>query len=223
MDKLVLLKIGGSFFKKDSSSCLNKLAEVISAAEEYKFAIVCGGGGAADLVRDFDSRHNLNNKTAHFAAITAMEMNSYLFADFFNNYSFFSTEFDLKNSINIFLPLNYYKKFNPLPQSWQVTSDSIALELAIRINAEKLILIKQRNYTAETLDFKINKKSFIEIKAEKINENGLVDSHFPLLFNNHKINSDIFELEAVIINGNSPRKLSAYLRGEAASITKIKK
>lgn len=223
MDKLVLLKIGGSFFKKDSSSSLNELAEVISAAEEYKFIIVSGGGRAADLVRDFDSRHNLNNKTAHFAAITAMEMNSYLLADFFNDHSFFATEFDLKSSINIFLPLNYYKKFNPLPQSWQVTSDSIALELALRIKAEKLILIKQRNYEAETLALKADKKQFAEITAKKISENGLVDSHFPLLFNNHKINSDIFELEAVIINGNSPQKLSAYLKGETASITKITK
>src|SRR6056297_3093110 len=106
MDKLVLIKIGGSFFKKNSSDNLSELAEVITTDKKYKYIIVCGGGGAADLVRDFDSRHNLNNETAHFAAITAMEMNSYLFANFFNDCSFFSTEFDFKNSINLFLPLN---------------------------------------------------------------------------------------------------------------------
>jgi len=221
MDKLVLIKIGGSFFKKNNSSNLNKLAEVINTDKENKFIIVCGGGRAADLVRDFDSRHNLNDKIAHFAAITAMEMNSYFLANFFDEYSTFSTEFDFKSRINLFLPLNYYKKYNPLPQSWQVTSDSIALELALRLKAEKFILTKQRDYSSRNSDLNAGKKKYKKIKAKKISENGLIDSYFPILFNNANISPDVSKFESVIINGNSVQKLSAYLQGEAEYITKI--
>jgi len=209
MNKITAVKIGGSFFNDKTLKKIENITSIIeqlsSGENQEKFLLITGGGKAADLVREFDSAADLDNKSAHFAAIAAMELNAYLLSDFFEDFSFFSANDFLgpknyidknnisgnksrlenesraknsklknnklnntfsnkniylekdsyaKSNINIFLPLDYYRKLDPLPHSWQVSSDSIALELALRAGAERLVLLKQRGYSsAEEADF----------------------------------------------------------------------
>jgi hypothetical protein len=216
MNKKIVIKIGGSFIKVDNIELLKNIIEVIedTAFEEknIKMIIVNGGGRAADLVRNFDSVSKLKAKNAHFAAISAVELNAYLISDFFKEFSFFSQNISLPNRINIFLPLLYYKNFDPLPNSWQVTSDTMALETAERISADKLILLKQKDT--------INNENTSSIRADKLSESGLIDKYFPILFEEVKKSMEN-KIEAVIINANYPQRIKDYLKNKNTSMIKI--
>jgi hypothetical protein len=215
MDKIIVIKIGGSFINTENIQKLKEIVKIIEnkAAEEesIKFIIVNGGGKAADLVRQFDSTCKLAAKNSHFAAISAVELNAFLISDFFKEFSFFSQKLKLHSKINIFLPLAYYKNFDPLPNSWQVTSDTMALETAERVNAEKLIILKQK----ELVNHQFNSE-----KAEKLSESGLIDDYFPILFEEVKRNL-AGKMEAVIINANYPQRIKNYLINKNTKLTKI--
>lgn len=185
MEKLFVIKIGGSFFRDDKIDILKKLTEIIKANTEIKFLIVCGGGVAADLVRNFDQRENLTDHAAHFAAITAMDLNTFLLSTYFKDKSYLDAELKLKSRINLFLAQDYYRKIDPLPHSWKVSSDSIALELADRFKADKLILLKQRYCkSSKKRDENTAKR---KIKADNLAADGLIDQYFPTLYKKQKL------------------------------------
>lgn len=212
MNDLTVLKIGGSFINDHNLKNLKVIIKIIKKAikkgGKHKLIIVTGGGRAADLVRDYDRQINLKDKSSHFAAITAMELNSYLISDYFNSYSFFSTDFSIFKKLNIFMPLNYYRKFDPLPYSWNVSSDSIALELSQRLNADNLFLIKQRTI-----------KTNFKIKTKSAADNELIDNYFPKLYQDR--NS---KLKTIIINKKSIKKLEFLIKNtEVEILNKISK
>lgn len=216
MNKKIVIKIGGSFIKVDNIELLKNIIEVIEDTvfeeKNIKMIIVNGGGRAADLVRKFDSVSKLKAKNAHFAAISAVELNAYLISDFFKEFSFFSQNISLPNRINIFLPLLYYKNFDPLPNSWHVTSDTMALETAERISADKLILLKQKDA--------LDNENTSSIRADKLSESGLIDKYFPILFEEVKKSMEN-KIEAVIINANYPQRIKDYLKNKNTSMIKI--
>ncbi|MGM0603291.1 MAG: hypothetical protein ACQESS_08265, partial [Bacillota bacterium] len=149
---IIVLKIGGSFFADDIFKNLKQIFKDISELDEKGIVITAGGGSTADIVRDFDRKNKLGDSSAHFAAVSAMDVNAYMLSSFLNDYKFLSVDEEelnikeIKNrKISIFLPSSYYRKYDPLPHSWDISSDSIACELADRIGAEELILLKARD------------------------------------------------------------------------------
>jgi len=231
MDKIITIKIGGSFFEEQALKKLENITSIIkqqsSGEDKMKFLLITGGGKAADLVRKFDSEVDLNDKSSHFAAIAAMELNAYLLSDFFEDFGFCSADefFGEKNNINIFLPLEYYRRLDPLPHSWQVSSDSIALELAYRVGAANLILMKQRGYrslekgdasksNSETVK---NTSQYLSVSnrfsAREISDDGLIDNYFPHLLQIFKDNSKHSneKLECIIANANHLSEFENYL------------
>jgi hypothetical protein len=81
---------------------------------------------------------------AHFAAIAGMEMNAYVLQSLLP-YAFRIDKLEGGGgspSPLLFFPLDFFKKKDPLPHSWDVTSDSIALYLADQYQCDLLILLK---------------------------------------------------------------------------------
>ena len=212
MNKKIVIKIGGSFINTAKRKKLKEIVKVIenqaAAAKNIKLIIVNGGGKAADLVRQFDNVCKIAPKNAHFAAISAVELNAYLLSDFFSEFSFFSQNLSLNKKINIFLPLDYYKEIDPLPNSWQVTSDTMALETAKRFKVDKLILLKQKE---------LLKNKFSSSRADKLSEAGIIDEYFPILFKKNIAD----KMETVIINANYPQRIKNYLLNKNTKLTKI--
>lgn len=202
MNKLTVLKIGGSFIKQQNLNNLNKIIKAIKKVDNHRLVIVSGGGKAADFIRDYDNKVELNASSSHFAAVAAMELNSYIISDYFNDFSFFSTDFNFSKKINIFLGLDYYRKFDPLPHSWDVSSDSIALELSQKLKADNLFLIKQRTI-----------KSSFKIKSQRAADNKLIDNYFPCLYQKQESN-----LKALIINTKSVNNLEMLIKSNKAEI-----
>ncbi|RCW89076.1 hypothetical protein DER71_10216 [Halanaerobium sp. DL-01] len=232
-NNIKVIKIGGSFFSSDIFNSLKKILKDISALDIKGLVFTAGGGKSADLIREFDRKYDLNDSSAHFAAISAVEINAYMLSSFLNDYTFLNAadgdfnktgdgEFNKskieKNKISIFLPSAYYRKYDPLPHSWDVSSDSIALELADRACAEELILLKARDplFLKEAgirgNDSK-TKKIYYQA-AESLREEGLIDNYFPTLF--YKTN-----IKTTIINGSYSERTVEYLKGENPILTRI--
>lgn len=195
MNNLIVLKIGGSFINKQNLENLKKITKEIQKINDHKLIIVTGGGKAANFVRNYDNEVRLKVNSSHFAAMAAMELNSYLISNFFDDFSFFSTDFEFQKKINIFLVLNYYRKFDPLPYSWNVSSDSIALEFSQRLKADKLVLVKQRII-----------KNSLKIETQYAASDRLIDNYFPKLYQNQNTN-----LHSFIINSESIDKLKKLI------------
>lgn len=204
MTDLTVLKIGGSFINQQKQEELTEIIRAVKKAKNHKFIIVTGGGKAADLVRNYDSNFHLKADSSHFAAVAAMELNSFMISDYFADFSFFSTNFDFKKRINIFLPLAYYKKFDPLPHSWDVSSDSIALELGQRLKADNLFLIKQKIIADN-----------IKIKAKTAVEVGILDNYFSMLYQQNQQ-----ELKSLIIKPEAIRDFNFLIKSSRTELIK---
>jgi 5-(aminomethyl)-3-furanmethanol phosphate kinase len=126
---LTVVKVGGSLGRGDSLRAL--CATLGELVERHPLRIVPGGGEFADAVRDADRRYGLADATAHRMAILGMEQFGLLLRDLLPEAA--------RNAVVMpaGLPLD------DLPESWDVTSDSIAAWVAREVGAGRLVLVKQ--------------------------------------------------------------------------------
>lgn len=150
---MIVVKLGGSLYDHPFLRVgLNRWLGSFSS----RVLFVPGGGPLADGVRDFDRLHGVGDRIAHEAALQSMMIAGELLEAIIT-----------KGRVRM-LDNYWYRRMNhQLPHSWDVTSDSIALCLAMMIDSEKLILLK----------------SLARPKGdwETLAKIGYVDQHFPIL------------------------------------------
>lgn len=144
----VVVKIGGSLI----DAAEGVLAELRSAG--IPALVIPGGGVFADAVR----AASLDDDAAHWQAISSMNR----YGRYLSTFGFPVTEtLSLPDSgVSILLPEKVLRTADPLPHSWDVTSDSIALWAAGELQAS-LLLVKSREGDAS--------------------DSALVDAYFPSL------------------------------------------
>jgi len=219
-----VVKIGGSLSKKPKA--LQILCQKLcSLSSEHQIVVIPGGGKFADIVREANKQFTLSASTTHHMAILGMEQYGLLLADLMkpNNQIIDSIEeIEKVNTelITVFLPSKFItlEKEEELPKSWEVTSDSIAAYIAKRLEATKLLLIKDVDGVF-TDDPKKNMqaKLFEHLTSEKLVEmqnKTCVDTYFPKLFKQLKINCHI-------INGFYPDRVEAVLNKQKTLNTTI--
>lgn len=148
--KTVVIKVGGSLF--DLPDLATRLSRLLYEMENRQPLIICGGGAAADLVRDWDKTYHLGAETAHWLAIQALMLNEQLLAELLPAARVISTQQEAiavwkENGIPILCSYTCLKQTSeteipPLPASWDVTSDSIAAWVSLAWSAEELLLLK---------------------------------------------------------------------------------
>lgn len=174
---LTVLKLGGSLM--GSSELLLWLERIVSAAKSSSILVVPGGGKFADSVRHLQKIYQFNDKTAHHMALLAMCQFAYYLAELNSKFVIIKNDDELVQNLDKKLPLLWlpYELINlssaTLKASWDVSSDSIALWLAIRLTAEKLILVKSKELSSD-------RKQIIN----HIN-NGDIDQSFQELIDNY--------------------------------------
>jgi aspartokinase-like uncharacterized kinase len=126
---LTVVKVGGSLARDDELRTL--CATIGELCERHELRIVPGGGAFADAVRDADRRFGLSDGAAHRMAILGMEQFGLLLRDL------------LPESARDAVVMPAALPLDDLPESWQVTSDSIAAWVADRAGAGRLVLVKQ--------------------------------------------------------------------------------
>ena len=141
-----VVKIGGAL-AAEPSHLSRVLAVVGTAATLQRLVLVPGGGPFADAVRDVDRRLQLSDDAAHWMAILAMDQYAHLLASRLDNAVLVECPQDIlavrRHQIPILAPSRWLRQADPLPHSWDVTSDSIAAWVSREIGATHLLIVKR--------------------------------------------------------------------------------
>jgi len=130
---------------------------VHAAARSQSLLIVPGGGPFADAVRDVDRRLGLSDAAAHWMAVLAMDQHAHLIADRLAGTSLVTGPREIASAIEaqqipVLAPSRWLVEADPLPHSWDVTSDSIAAWVAGRVGARRLVLVKPAGAEGDVVD-----------------------------------------------------------------------
>ena len=123
------------------------LRTIEAAARKSAVLVVPGGGPFADAVRDADRRFEPGDSAAHWMAILAMDQHAHLVAARLPRAVIVvnareATAAIGAGSIPVLAPYQWLRDADPLPHSWDVTSDSIAAWVAGAVGATRLVLVK---------------------------------------------------------------------------------
>lgn len=143
-----VIKLGGSLL--NVSNVLDHVHSMIASLPQMENFIVVGGGQAANLIREWDVAFGLGNGRAHRMAIFAMTWNA---KRLFENRSdhVFVRHFETLPGVErmgvvlsepFLLSATEFGRHTALPESWNITSDSIAAFVAQVLGAEQLVMLK---------------------------------------------------------------------------------
>jgi aspartokinase-like uncharacterized kinase len=154
-----VVKIGGGLLAYDG--CLDRvLTTIADMAHDEPVLIVPGGGPFADAVRDQDERLHITDDAAHWMAVLAMDQYAHLIVSRLRGAVLVTSGDGVSTAVDagripVLAPFAWLHRTDPVPHSWQVTSDSIAAWVANTIGARRLVLIKPPGvnpHTAEVVD-----------------------------------------------------------------------
>jgi aspartokinase-like uncharacterized kinase len=155
----VVVKVGGALLAHGDHFAA-ALDTIDAAAGDRRLLVVPGGGPFADAVRDVDRRLHLADETAHWMAVLAMDQYAHLIVDRLAHGVLVADRDAIGAALDaghvpVLTPFAWLRHVDPLPHSWDVTSDSIAAWVAGELGARRLVLIKPpgaRRSGAELVD-----------------------------------------------------------------------
>ncbi len=217
-----VIKIGGSLALQPEK--LRALCEKIGAlSKKHRLVVVAGGGEFADTVRELDERFHLSRAASHRMAILGMDQYGLLLADLFSHAVTVIGFKDVEEAhaagkLPIFLPSTLMFREDPLENSWDITSDSVAVYLAAQLQAKTVLLVTDVDgiYTSDPkLDD--GAKLIEKISPQQLLSMGQrtsVDRNLPKMLQHTS-------LACFVINGLFPERLEAVLEGQPAIYTLI--
>ena len=165
-----IVKLGGSL---SADPVLPQWLDLLAQLGGGRVTLVCGGGSFADEVRRLQSHWLFNDLAAHNMAVLAMAQTAYQLNAMNPALHLASSRSDIRRVLHkgqtaLWLPFELQREQADAQTNWEVTSDSIALDLARRLNAERLVVVKSCR---------------IEPKATlaQLSEEGIVDKRFAAL------------------------------------------
>ncbi len=167
----VVVKLGGSVVRSpELPSWLDAVA-----SSPLPIVIVPGGGALVDEVRAAQARLGFGDGAAHRMALLAMDQLAWAVGGLRAGFEVGDTEDALRASLAHgrvagWAPYSLVADHSDIPQSWTVTSDSLALWLGRRLGAACCYVIKSIDRRATTFS------------AGQLARNGVVDEAFPALF-----------------------------------------
>ena len=148
-----VVKVGGGLLPHDA-----ELTAVVSGLDAVSHTLIVPGGGPfADAVRDAYARGTVDDDAAHWMAVLAMDQYAELLASRMSRgcvVTSLSAAYRAASSgqVPILAPSRWLREADPLPHSWDVTSDSIAAWIAGQVGARRLVLIKPPGATGQLVD-----------------------------------------------------------------------
>jgi len=217
-----VVKIGGSLVaypEKLKSLC----AKLSALSKNHSLTVLPGGGEFADVTRSLDEKFSLSCRVSHRMAILGMDQYGLLLSQLTPQSVTVTKLWEIKRVLDsghlpIFLPSALFFKEDPLENSWDVTSDSIATYLASRLHASKVLLVTDVDgvYTDNpktTPEAELIKR----ISASQLmtmNKRTSVDRALPTLL--LKASIDCF-----VVNGLFPERIAAILNEHETICTMI--
>lgn len=141
-----VVKVGGGLLRR--SGAFERVTGGLGAFGAGRpLLVVPGGGPFADAVREQCGHLQMDADTAHWMAILGMDQYAHALASRIRRAALVERERDIPvalaaGRIPVLAPYHWLRAADPLPHSWDVTSDSIAAWLAGALGAARLILLK---------------------------------------------------------------------------------
>jgi aspartokinase-like uncharacterized kinase len=176
MTRPVVIKVGGSLF--DWPELPGRLTALVDdqRTANSRIVLIAGGGPAADFVRQLDRTFALGDVPAHHLAVRTLDLTAHVLAALVPGLVVVDAPPALDSAwaqgmAPVFAPYRWLdqterRRAEPLPPSWDVTSDSIAARLAVELDAAALVLLK-----STPLPHGTDRRAAARL--------GLVDPHFP--------------------------------------------
>jgi 5-(aminomethyl)-3-furanmethanol phosphate kinase len=147
---VVAIKIGGSLLRLPD--LIERIEWLLEQRHEARPILICGGGAAADIVRDWQQLHGLSDLQAHELALAAMAFNEQLLHAALPQSRLVRDLVELEEAWEHHeRPILQAQQFihemesmlsEPVPASWDMTSDSLAAWCGELAGAGELILAK---------------------------------------------------------------------------------
>jgi 5-(aminomethyl)-3-furanmethanol phosphate kinase len=185
MEKPLVIKIGGSLMPH-ARQIIRTILNCNTAA-----LILPGGGIFADAVRETGA----NGTVAHWMAIAGMEQYGWYLSGFGVGTT---REPKFSDKTCVMLPYHYLIEKDPLPHTWDITSDTISAWLANHLGADLLILKSIDQVRADGVQ--------IESITTQINTSDLDSLFIPYILSNL--------VDGRIINGTFTERISQAMKRE---------
>lgn len=188
----LVIKLGGSL-----ANHVPGLVSVLRLSPR-PILLVPGGGSFANAVR----LAGLDDESAHWEAIAAMEKYGRTIARLGIPVT---SRLFLPDQTILFFPLRSLREQDPLPHSWDVTSDTIAAWAASELRIDLLLL--------KSVDG-IRRGDTMEELVTSPRDTDVVDPYLIPYVLKNRVNT-------FILNGTRPEQLARYLKGERVPGTRI--
>ena len=204
--------------KSDSSLTVVKLGGSLTNDPELRLwlgslssgggrtVVMPGGGPFADQVRELQNQLRFDEATAHHLAIIAMEQFGRIIAALQSGLVPASNHEEIgsalrKGEVPVWMPAEMTIGCAEIPESWDVTSDSLAAWLVGKLSAQDLVLVKSAPRPQG------------RISAAALARQGLVDPAFPGFLNKsrarcHYLGPGEADELAAILQGGHPHNRS---------------
>jgi 5-(aminomethyl)-3-furanmethanol phosphate kinase len=152
----VVIKIGGGLL--GAPGALEAVCTAVGAmGRREAIVVVPGGGPFANTVRELDRGTGFSADTAHWMAILAMDQYAHLLAERIDGAALVEESGAIAGALAagrvvVLAPSRWLRAADPLPHSWDATSDSVAAFVAGALDARRLVLVKPAGVGAEGVD-----------------------------------------------------------------------
>lgn len=192
----VVVKLGGSVVR--SGSLVGWLDALVGI--QRPIVLVPGGGALADEVRDCQRQLGFGDVTAHRMALLAMDQLAWAIAGVRDGCEVGTTEEDLRQSLRrghiaVWAPSAFLSNRPDVEPTWRLTSDSLALWLAARLEAAFCCVVKSAP---------ISQRSW---SATALSDEGIVDQGFPAVLKETGVATMVF-------GQGDENNLTAFLAGQ---------
>jgi aspartokinase-like uncharacterized kinase len=139
-----VVKLGGSL---TSDPLLPQWLALLAQLGGGRVTVVCGGGRFADEVRNAQALWQFDDVAAHNMAVLAMAQNAHMAHGLNPQLQLASGEAEIRRVLRtghtaVWLPLEWMRTQSDALTNWDVTADSMAVDLARQLNAERLVIVK---------------------------------------------------------------------------------
>jgi 5-(aminomethyl)-3-furanmethanol phosphate kinase len=152
----VVIKVGGGLL--GIPGALEAVCVTVGAMGRREAVVVVPGGGPfADAVRELDRVAGLSADTAHWMALLAMDQYAHVLAERIDGAALVEESGAIAGTlaagrVAVLAPSRWLRAADPLPHSWDATSDSVAAFVAGALDAERLVLVKPGEVGEEGVD-----------------------------------------------------------------------
>ena len=141
-----VVKVGGGLLSK--AGAFDLVTEALTAfSPRRRLVIVPGGGPFADAVRTMFRRIKIGDDAAHWMAVLGMDQYAHVLTSRLPGAVLVEQPAEVAAArqagrLPVLAPYRWVRAADPLPHTWEITSDSIAAWIAGMLGARRIVLIK---------------------------------------------------------------------------------